>query len=272
MTSQLSKPDTELAPCPFCGGKASFYDTLSVDNNGVCCDACGVDMAPHRDENRELIALRWSSRPVINAQGQLCEQCSAKPGDAHHHLCMYYVNPAWTVPPQQSFQCMGRKQSLPEPGECNWPDCGCDPHATKVIAALQEQGVCLEIHSQEAPAPHDSGLYTCIDAAIASPDRIFNETCPRCGGSGDHPGGPPGNQMCPDCDGRGFIPSKLSQEENTGTVSLEQLREVIAAEWGSAICYHEPVYAGRKCDPDTHCRCTDIARAIQSDFDVRAKR
>lgn len=37
---------------------------------------------------------------------------------------------------------MGRKQSLPEPGECSWPDCGCDPHATKVIEALLEQGWC----------------------------------------------------------------------------------------------------------------------------------
>lgn len=31
----------------------------------------------------------------------------------------------------KSWQCMGRKQALPEPAECNWPDCGCDPHATK---------------------------------------------------------------------------------------------------------------------------------------------
>jgi hypothetical protein len=38
------------------------------------------------------------------------------------------------------WECMGRKQSLPEPGECNWPDCGCDIHATKVIETLIEQG------------------------------------------------------------------------------------------------------------------------------------
>lgn len=41
---------------------------------------------------------------------------------------------------QTLWKCMGRKQSLPEPGECNWPDCGCDPHATKVIESLLEQG------------------------------------------------------------------------------------------------------------------------------------
>lgn len=42
------------------------------------------------------------------------------------------------LPP--GWQCAGRKQSLPEPGECDWPSCGCDPHATKVIEALIEQG------------------------------------------------------------------------------------------------------------------------------------
>lgn len=40
----------------------------------------------------------------------------------------------------RSFECMGRKQVLPEPGECSWPDCGCDTHATKVIESLVEQG------------------------------------------------------------------------------------------------------------------------------------
>ncbi len=39
------------------------------------------------------------------------------------------------------WECMGRKQTLPEPGECHWPDCGCDPYATKVIQSLVEQGI-----------------------------------------------------------------------------------------------------------------------------------
>lgn len=38
------------------------------------------------------------------------------------------------------FECAGRKQALPEPGDCDWPGCGCDPHATKVIESLLEQG------------------------------------------------------------------------------------------------------------------------------------
>jgi len=39
-----------------------------------------------------------------------------------------------------SWECMARKQALPEPADCNWPDCGCDPHATNVIESLLEQG------------------------------------------------------------------------------------------------------------------------------------
>lgn len=38
------------------------------------------------------------------------------------------------------WECMGRRQSLPEPGECDWPTCGCDPHADKVITTLLESG------------------------------------------------------------------------------------------------------------------------------------
>lgn len=41
-----------------------------------------------------------------------------------------------------AWECQGRKQALPEPADCNWPDCGCDPHATKVIESLLEQGWC----------------------------------------------------------------------------------------------------------------------------------
>lgn len=37
--------------------------------------------------------------------------------------------------------CAARKQTLPEPAECNWPICGCDPYADKVIAALEPHKV-----------------------------------------------------------------------------------------------------------------------------------
>lgn len=40
-----------------------------------------------------------------------------------------------------SFECAARKQTLPEPADCDWPVCSCDPKASKVIEALQESSV-----------------------------------------------------------------------------------------------------------------------------------
>lgn len=37
-----------------------------------------------------------------------------------------------------SFDCAARKSTSPEPVDCDWPVCGCDPAADKVIEALEE--------------------------------------------------------------------------------------------------------------------------------------
>jgi len=39
------------------------------------------------------------------------------------------------------WSCAARKQALPEPADCNWPICGCDPAANQVMEALEEQGI-----------------------------------------------------------------------------------------------------------------------------------
>lgn len=38
-----------------------------------------------------------------------------------------------------SFKCKARRTADP-PEDCDWPTCGCDPYADKVIAALEESG------------------------------------------------------------------------------------------------------------------------------------
>lgn len=48
--------------------------------------------------------------------------------------------PPGATAPVGTWECSARKQNLPEPADCGWPTCGCDPHADKVIAALEEQG------------------------------------------------------------------------------------------------------------------------------------
>jgi len=55
---------------------------------------------------------------------------------AEHFLKTFHVSALRPSP----WSCAARKQTLPEPAECNWPVCGCDPYADKVIAALEESG------------------------------------------------------------------------------------------------------------------------------------
>lgn len=47
------------------------------------------------------------------------------------------LHPEVQVP---QWECAVRKSATPEPQDCNWPVCGCDPYADKVIAALEESG------------------------------------------------------------------------------------------------------------------------------------
>lgn len=46
--------------------------------------------------------------------------------------------------PAKGWTCAARKQGTAggnDPTDCDWPTCGCDPYATKVIDALQEAGL-----------------------------------------------------------------------------------------------------------------------------------
>ena len=48
-----------------------------------------------------------------------------------------------------SFVCKARSANTPDPQDCGWPGCGCDPKANEVLAALDEEGV---FHAVEAAA------------------------------------------------------------------------------------------------------------------------
>lgn len=43
----------------------------------------------------------------------------------------------WEV---QKWTCKARLYSGPEPIDCDWPNCGCDPHANRVLEHLSECG------------------------------------------------------------------------------------------------------------------------------------
>lgn len=52
-----------------------------------------------------------------------------------------------------SWKCMARHSNMGanDPQECNWPICGCDPHADRVIEALQESGILPEAKQEATP-------------------------------------------------------------------------------------------------------------------------
>lgn len=47
-------------------------------------------------------------------------------------------------PANRQVSCMARLASGPEPQDCDWPFCGCDPHASRVLDALTESGWFIE--------------------------------------------------------------------------------------------------------------------------------
>jgi hypothetical protein len=57
------------------------------------------------------------------------------------------------------FTCAARAAGKTDPPQdCDWPFCGCDPHATKVIEALDECNMLREKVAQEAPTQANSTL------------------------------------------------------------------------------------------------------------------
>lgn len=50
-------------------------------------------------------------------------------------------------PPERAeatWECKARKYAGPDPQDCDWPVCGCDSHADKVIEALEESGMIIK--------------------------------------------------------------------------------------------------------------------------------
>jgi hypothetical protein len=56
-----------------------------------------------------------------------------------------------------SWECKARKQGTPggnDPADCDWPGCGCDPGANKVLEAIAESG--FQITKKPHPLTWDS--------------------------------------------------------------------------------------------------------------------
>jgi hypothetical protein len=58
----------------------------------------------------------------------------------------------------ENRKCKARSSSGPETQDCDWPFCGCDPHADKVIEAIQESGFAIRKIDAAAPSPEESAV------------------------------------------------------------------------------------------------------------------
>jgi ssDNA-binding Zn-finger/Zn-ribbon topoisomerase 1 len=75
--------------------------------------------------------------------------CGKQPG-----LCESTCDPE-PAPEPKPWVCSARTINTDPPQDCDWPGCGCDPYANKVLEALEE----ARIAPQPAPEPN----YPCAD-------------------------------------------------------------------------------------------------------------
>lgn len=128
-----------LEPCPFCGGVDRWHGPRFIREGTLHRVMCwGCNARTGAAETREEVAEAWNMR---------------------HRLAF-----------QQPFACSACRQSLPEPTDCGWPTCGCDPYADKVIASLEESGA-FQQPGGEAPS-----CVACEDSPKAP-----NMPCAVCG-------------------------------------------------------------------------------------------
>lgn len=54
--------------------------------------------------------------------------------------------------PGAEFECAARRGTTDPPQDCDWPVCGCDPHADKVVQHLLEAGCLRSVRDLAPPA------------------------------------------------------------------------------------------------------------------------
>lgn len=144
--------------------QSSGGSALSWPTNCVCCHGPldGNHQCPICDTQLHPSEANSPAAPVKHDRNYgscaVCglykeaSQCRAMTPE----VCALYphLNPKIAI-----WECSARKQSLPDPSDCSWPTCGCDPHADRVISALEEQGF-------GAPAPVDAGVREALENKI----------------------------------------------------------------------------------------------------------
>lgn len=71
-----------------------------------------------------------------------CPSCGHLPG-SHAFGCRFGLAHSRNWPEPKAWKCKAHRSADP-PQDCNWPLCGCDPYADKVIEALSESGAFID--------------------------------------------------------------------------------------------------------------------------------
>ncbi|MBS0369059.1 MAG: hypothetical protein JSS57_07660 [Proteobacteria bacterium] len=111
----------------------------------------GATFVPSAEKIETYEAARAARQPEAEPVGYLyfCTDCESRLSKLENGRCGCgsgrVIDAPHTSPRldrekvADTWECAGRKQAYPEPGECDWPGCGCDPNATKVIESFLEQ-------------------------------------------------------------------------------------------------------------------------------------
>jgi hypothetical protein len=105
--------------------------------------------SPEAEKRRQLpyykllVKLDQFLHKLMDEEGPLKEEA----GDLHaavHEASFQFVTTAAPSAEQPSpFKCLGRNTAGGIQQDCNWPMCGCDPYANKVIEAIEESGLTI---------------------------------------------------------------------------------------------------------------------------------
>jgi hypothetical protein len=127
-----------------------------LDENGYICEKAAVMAAFDPPLSRPDRAT--PSAPDAD-RDEYCAACGRHRSIHPYDLCGIFIpyDNAISDVLQTAWQCTARKQGTPggnDPADCDWPGCGCDPAANKILEAIDEAG--FEITKKPDPVAWDA--------------------------------------------------------------------------------------------------------------------
>lgn len=127
----------------------------------LCCADCGLPYSDAGWADFVVSPATWAKLTEDDEASVLCAICMVRRAvrlGIEDHDARFTSGPFAALSASAApWTCAARKNATPEPQDCNWPFCGCDPHAQKVIDALDECGFLLKPLRESASAAPEVG-------------------------------------------------------------------------------------------------------------------